>query len=139
MSIRLDRKKMLTISFFLCCVVPTLFPWFQGGTAEALRGVQLLGPLFVLGAALYLYALFARRRRHVLLLGGLAHGVIFLAYLISFFRSTAGHCGLAGRLDASQPSFWISCILLAAHLVLFVTTETAIRRLLEKRRPHPQQ
>ena len=28
--------------------------------------------------------------------------------------------------------------LLAAHLALFVTTETAIRRLLEKRRPRPQ-
>lgn len=27
MSIRLDRKKMLTVSFFLCCIVPTLFPW----------------------------------------------------------------------------------------------------------------
>ena len=36
MSIRLDRKKMLTISFFLCCVLPTLFPWFQGGTADVL-------------------------------------------------------------------------------------------------------
>ena len=134
MSIRLDRKKMLTVSFFLCCFVPTLFPWFHGGPAQALRGIQLLGPLFVLGAALYLYALFAPRCRHGLLLGGLAHGVIFLAYLISFFRFPAGHQGCPGRLDASLPCFWISCILLAVHLLLFFTTEAAARRRMGKRR-----
>ena len=137
MSIRLDRRKMLTVSFFLCCVVPTLFPWFRAGAAEALRGVQLLGPLFLLGAALYLYALFAKRCRHRLVLGGLAHGVIFLAYLVSFFQFPAGRHDFAGRLDASQPSFWISCVLLAAHLVLFFTTEAAARRRLDKRRPAP--
>ena len=139
MSIRLDRKKMLTVSFFLCCFVPTLFPWFCAGADTARRGIQLLGPLFLLGAVLYLYALFSKSCRHVLLLGGLAHGVIFVAYLISFFTFPAGPHSFSARLDTSEPSFWISCILLAAHLVLFVTTETAIRRLLEKRRPHPQQ
>ena len=134
MSIRLDRKKILTVSFFLCCVVPTLFPWFHAGTAQALRGIHLLGPLFILGAVLYLYALFSKRCRHVLVLGGLAHGVIFLAYLISFFQFPAGHHGFSGRLDSSQPSFWVSCILLAAHLVLFFTTEAAAMRRLNKRR-----
>ena len=134
MSIRLDRKKMLTVSFFLCCIVPTLFPWFHAGPAQALRGIQLLGPLFIVGAVLYLYAMFAKRCRHVLVLGGLAHGVIFVAYLISFFQFPVVHHGFVGRLDASQPSFWIGCILLAAHLVLFFTTEVAARRRLEKRR-----
>lgn len=134
MSIRLDRKKMLTVSFFLCCFVPTLFPWFYAGPAQALRGIQLLSPLFVLGAALYLYALFAKRCRHRLLLGGLAHGVIFLTYLISFFQFPTGHQRFSERLDASQPCFWISCILLAVHLLLFFTTEAAARRRLDKRR-----
>ena len=83
---------------------------------------------------LYLYALFSKRCRHVLVLGGLAHVVIFLAYLISFFQFPAGHHGFSGRLDASQPSFWVSCILLAAHLVLFFTTEAAAMRRLNKRR-----
>lgn len=104
MSIRLDRKKMLTVSFFLCCIVPTLFPWFHAGPAQALRGIQLLGPLFIVGAVLYLYAMFAKRCRHVLVLGGLAHGVIFVAYLISFFQFPVVHHGFVGRLDASQPS-----------------------------------
>lgn len=138
MSIRLDRKKMLTISFFICCFVPTLLPWFSAGPAAALRGIQLLGPLFLLGAVLYLYALFYKGCRHVLLLGALAHGAIALGYLLSFFTFPVDHHSLPARLDASQPSFWVSCILLAAHLVLFVTTETAIRRLLEKRRMRPQ-
>ena len=135
MSIRLDRRKMLTVSFFLCCILPTLLPWSQAGAAEALRGIQLLSPLFLLGAALYLYALFSRRCRHVLALGGLAHGVIFLAYLVSFLHFPAGRYGFAGRLDASQPSFWLSCLLLAAHLILFLTTETAARRRMSRGRP----
>ena len=135
MSIRLDRKKMLTASFLLCCVVPTLLPWSQAGAAGPLRGIHLLGPLFILGAALYLYALFSRRCRRRLALGALAHGAIFFAYLAGFFQFPAGRRGFAGRLDASQPSFWISCLLLAAHRVLFLTTEAAARRWTSRGRP----
>lgn len=138
MFIRLDRKKILTVSFFLCCFVPTLFPWFWVKDAAPLRGIQLSAPLFIPGAALYLYALYAKQRRHGVLLGALAHGVILLGHLIGFFTFSPEVHGLAARLDAAGAGFWVGLALLAAHLVLFVTTETAIRRLLEKRRPHPQ-
>ena len=128
---------MLLSSFLLCCFLPTLLPWFPAGDG-ALRGIRLMWPLLLAGTGLYLWALHAGRCRRVLLLGGLAHGALLLGYLLAFFTFSPAAQGLSDRLDAAQAGFWVGLALLAAHLALFVTTETAIRRLLEKRRPRPQ-
>ena len=76
MRIHLDRKKLLCLSFFLCCVLPPCFNWFSlEPEADAWTGLSLMPVPLLVGMTLYAFALLFDRFRHVLSLGVLAHGL----------------------------------------------------------------
>ena len=65
MSIRLNRKKLLCISFFLCCVLPACFGWFAyEGTSW--RGLSLLELPLLVSTTLFGFALMFERPRYLL-------------------------------------------------------------------------
>lgn len=138
MRIRIDRKKLLCVTFFLCCVLPSCLPWFSVGEV-GWTGYRLMGFPLLAGVALYAFALLFDRFRHVLSLGIAAHVLLLAAWLnslVSFpLLSGAGaERDLAMSMGAVQPGYWVSLALGAVHLALFTTTEIAVRRLSEKKR-----
>ena len=135
MRIHLDRKKLLCLSFFLCCVLPPCFNWFSlEPEADAWTGLSLMPVPLLVGMTLYAFALLFDRFRHVLSLGVLAHGLLLAACLTCVFSfprlsGTAGARDLHLSLEATEPGYWISLALLLVHLILFTTTEVAVQRL----------
>ena len=133
MSIRLNRKKLLCISFFLCCVLPACFGWFEyEGTSW--RGLSLVELPLLVSTTLFGFALMFERPRYMLPLGILSH-VLLLAFFLNSFINFPMLSGIAAARDLSlslavvRPSFWIGIALLVAHLALFTTTEIAVQRL----------
>ena len=133
MSIRLNRKKLLCISFFLCCVFPACFGWFEYDS-ETWRGLSLLELPLLVSTTLFGFALMFERPRYMLPLGIFSH-LLLLAFLIRAFVSfpvTSGivaTCDLALSLEAARPTYWLGIALLIVHLALFTTTEIAVQKL----------
>ena len=135
MSIRLNRKKLLCISFFLCCVLPTYFKWFEfGGDIADWTGLNLIGGVLLVGTMLFAFALFFSGFQLRLALGILAHLIVLLAVLNGFFSfpllaNIAAERDLSLSLSAAQPAYWIGLVLSVLHLAMFTTTEIAVRKL----------
>ncbi len=137
MRIHIDRKKLLCVTFFLCCVLPSCLPWFSVGET-GWAGYQLMGFPLLTAMAVYAFALLFDRFRHVLVLGLAAHVLLLAAWLNSLLRfpllSGLGQVrDLTMSMEALRPGFWISFALGAAHAVLFTTTEIAVQRLSKRR------
>ena len=135
MRIRLDRKKLLLITFFLCCILPVCFTWFAvENSSMAWTGMDLMASPLMIGVALYAFALLFQHFGHVLAIGILAH-ILLLADCLNCFCSftlltnMAEHRDLAFSLEAAHPFYWVSVGLLVLHLTLFTTTEIAVQRL----------
>ena len=133
MSIRLNRKKLLCISFFLCCVLPACFGWFEyEGTSW--RGLSLLELPLLVSTTLFGFALMFERPRYMLPLGILSH-VLLLTFFLNCFINFPQLSGIAAARDLSlslevvRPSFWLGIALSTVHLALFTTTEIAVQKL----------
>ena len=135
MHIHLDRKKLLFITFFLCCILPTCFTWFTvEGASMSWRGMSLMGSALLAGMALYAFALLFDRFGYVLIIGILAHLTLLCDCLNCFFNFTvltnmAEHRDIPFSVDAARPFYWVSLGLIILHLALFTTTEIAVQRL----------
>ena len=133
MSIHLNRKKILCITFFLCCILPACFTWFENeaGTVSGLSTLEL--PLLI-ATTLFAFALLFERPQFILPLGILSH-LLLLAFLFNSFlcfpviSSEPESMDLAESFRAVRPAFWISFGLLLFHMALFTTTEIAVRKL----------
>ena len=133
MSIRLDRKKILCISFFLCCVLPACFSWFQAAE-ESFSGLSQLELPLLIGTTLFAFALLFERPHFILPLGILSHLLLvgFSMYAFLTFPVSAGLASeqtIAVSLDAAGVGFWVGIALHLAHLALFTTTELTVRKL----------
>lgn len=133
MHIHIDRKKLLCVTFFLCCVLPSCLPWFAAGE-DSWAGYRLMGFPMLAAVALYAFALLFDRFRHVLALGLISHGLLLAAWLnclISFPLLTGlGQArDLSMSMAAVRPGYWVSLALGIVHAVLFATTEIAVQRL----------
>ena len=143
MSIRLNRRKLLCVSFFLCCVLPTYFKWFERNEGtSAWTGLNLIGEVLFVGAMLFAFALFFSGFQFRLTLGILAHLIVLVAVLNSFFSfpllvDISPQRNLALSLSDAQPAYWIDLILSVLHLAMFTTTEIAVRKLSEQTPPNP--
>ena len=133
MSIRLNRKKLLCISFFLCCVLPACFGWFEYD-GRIWRGLSLFELPLLVSTTLFGFALMFERPRYVLPLGIFSH-VLLLIFFISCFFSlptaadiVSAH-DLSLSLEMTRPAFWIGNISAFLHLALFTTTEIAVQKL----------
>ena len=80
MSIRLNRKKLLCISFFLCCVLPACFGWFED-EGMSWRGLSLMELPLLGGTMLFAFALMFERARYMLPLGIFSH-LFILAFCL---------------------------------------------------------
>lgn len=135
MRIHLDRKKLLFITFFLCCILPPCFTWFSvDSSSMTWRGMSLMGTPLLVGMALYAFALLFHYFGHVLGIGIAAHLLLIGDCLNCFFNFTvltnmAEHRDLVFSLSAVRPFYWVSLGLMVAHLALFTTTEIAVQRL----------
>jgi len=135
MRIRLDRKKLLLITFFLCCILPPCFTWFSvSGSTMSWTGMTLMGTPLLIGMALYAFALLFQHFGHVLTIGILAHLLLLADCLNCFFNFTvltnmAEHRDISFSLEAVHPFYWVSLGLIVLHLALFTTTEIAVQRL----------
>ncbi len=133
MSIRLNRKKLLCISFFLCCVLPACFGWFEYEDTSW-HGLSLLELPLLVSTTLFGFALMFERPRYMLPLGILSH-VLLLASLLNSFVNFPLLSGIASARDLSlslelaRPTFWLGAALLIVHLALFTTTEIAVQKL----------
>lgn len=135
MRIRLDRKKVLFVSFFVCCILPACFRWFAAGAGSGdWTGLDLVGVPLLVSFALYAFALLFQRFRHVLWLGITAHILLLGCTLFCFLRfsvlaglSSAGDLSLS--LSTARPFYWVSLALQLVHLALFTTTEIAVQKL----------
>ena len=138
MRIHLDRKKLLFITFFLCCILPTCFTWFSvESSSMAWRGMSLMGSPLLVGMALYAFALLFQHFVPLLVIGILAHLLLIADCLNCFFNFTVltnmtQQRDLAFSLSSVHPFYWVSLGLIVAHLALFTTTELAVRRLKKK-------
>ena len=134
MHIRLDRKKLLLITYFLCCILPAFFKWFYIDPAISFwTGMMIAEPLFV-ATIIYAFALLVNDFKHILAVGILAHLILLASCLNCFFSfpilaNIAGERDLAFSLAAARPLYWISLALEFIHLALFTTTEIAYQRL----------
>ena len=133
MSIRLDRKKILCISFFLCCVFPACFGWFET-EADVFSGLSQLELPLLIGTTMFAFALLFERPLFILPLGILSHLVLlaFTLYRFAVFPVNAGAASeydLSHSLSSACAGFWVGLSLQLAHLILFTTTELAVRRL----------
>ena len=138
MRIHIDRKKLLCVTFFLCCMLPSCLPWFAAGDARW-SGYQLMGFPLLAAVALYAFALLFDRFRHVLSLGLAAHVLLLAAWLNSLLSfpllSGLGQArDLAMSMEALRPGYWVSFALGAAHASLFTTTEIAVQRLSRRKK-----
>jgi len=133
MSIRLNRKKLLCISFFLCCVLPACFNWFENENANW-SGLSMLELPLLISTTLFAFALMFERPRYMLPLGILSH-VLLLVFLLNSFISFPIITGITTVRDLSlslemvRPAYWLGLALLLVHLTLFTTTEIAMQRL----------
>ena len=111
MSIRLNRKKLLCISFFLCCVLPACFSWFSVDDTQW-RGLSLMEMPLLISTSLFAFALLFERIRYVLPIGIFSHILLTInitANLVNF-PVTAGlssERSIALSLDAACPKVWI--------------------------------
>ena len=136
MSIRLNRKKLLCISFFLCCVLPACFGWFEYDNTNW-RGLSLLELPLLVSTTLFGFALMFERPRYMLPLGIFSH-VLLLGFFLYCFVNFSVISGLALARDLSmsfelaRPAFWIAVALILLHLTLFTTTEIAVQKLTQQ-------
>ena len=133
MSIRLNRKKLLCISFFLCCVLPACFSWFSVDDTQW-RGLSLMEMPLLISTSLFAFALLFERIRYVLPIGILSHILLTIHLTLNFvnFPMTAGFSAersISASLEAACPMFWVSAALQLFHLALFTTTEIAMQNL----------
>ena len=138
MRISLDRKKLLLITFFLCCIFPAFFKWFAlEPDGASWTGMLMDRPLFV-STILFAFALLFASFKYTLSLGILAHLLLLGAWLnclLSFplLTGLAAQRDLSMSLDAARPMYWVSLGLDLAHLALFTTTEITYQRLKRKK------
>ena len=133
MSIRLNRRKLLCISFFLCCVLPACFSWFSVDDTQW-RGLSLLEMPLLISTCLFAFALLFERVRYMLPLGIFSHLLLAVSILLVFvnFPVAAGYTAardLSMSLAATRPMFWIAVALPLLHMALFTTTEIAMQKL----------
>ncbi len=134
MQIRLDRKKLLLITYFLCCILPAFFKWFYvDPDISYWTGMMIAEPLFI-ATLLYAFALLITDFKYILAVGILAHLILLGACLNCFFNfpilaNIAGKRDLVFSLFAARPLYWISLGLELFHLALFATTEITYQRL----------
>ena len=133
MSIRLNRRKLLCISFFLCCVLPACFSWFSVDDTQW-RGVSLLEMPLLASTCLFAFALLFERVRYMLPLGIFSHLLLTVSILLVFVNFPVAACRSAVRdlsmsMEATRPMFWIGFALPLFHLALFTTTEIAMQKL----------
>jgi len=139
MRIHLDRKKMLIITFFLCCVLPAYFSWFAvDANASEFSGMDLMGQLLIAIALFFALALLFGSFRYRLILGIIAHVLLLGACLNCLLSFPLISCIMSERdvafsVSAAQPMYWISLALEFIHLALFTTTEIAVQRLFAKK------
>ena len=135
MSIHLNRKKILCISFFLCCVLPAFFTWFDCD-AVSMSGSSMLEVPLLIGTTLFAFALLFEHPGYILPLGISSH-LLLLAFFANAFLSFPVISGMSDAYDlslsfsAAGSTFWIAVVLLTVHLGLFTTTEIAVRRLIK--------
>ena len=133
MSIRLNRKKLLCISFFLCCVLPACFSWFEY-VSETWRGLSLLELPLLVSTTLFGFALMFERPHYMLPLGIFSH-ILLLVFIIRTFVNFPVISGIAAARDLAlslelvRPSYWVGIALPVVHLALFTTTEIAVQNL----------
>ena len=136
MSIRLNRKKLLCISFFLCCVLPACFGWFEYDNTNW-RGLSLLELPLLVSTTLFGFALMFERPRYMLPLGILSH-ILLLGFFLHCFVNFSVISGLTLTRDLTlslalaRPAFWIAVTLALLHLALFTTTEIAVQKLTQQ-------
>ena len=133
MSIRLNRKKLLCISFFLCCVLPACFGWFEYEDTSW-RGLSLLELPLLVSTTLFGFALMFERPRYMLPLGIFSHVLLLAFFLSTFvnfpkFSGISTMCDLSLSLEAARPALWLGIALSTVHLALFTTTEIAVQKL----------
>jgi len=138
MRISLDRKKLLLITFFLCCIFPAFFKWFSlDAEISYWTGMLMARPLFV-ATILFAFALLFASFKYTLSVGVAAHLLLLGAWLnclLSFpiLANISSQRDLAMSLAAARPMYWVSLGLDLAHLALFTTTEIAYQRLKRKK------
>ena len=134
--IRLNRRKLLCITFFLCCVFPAVFVWFSTDTAQW-RGMSMMELPLLISTSLFAFALMFERAHYMLPLGIFSH-LLLLGFSINSMVSFPLITGidaardLALSMDAVRPMYWVALSLIVVHLVLFTTTELAMQRLTRK-------
>lgn len=133
MSIRLNRKKLLCVTFFLCCVLPACFSWFSVEDTHW-SGLSLMELPLLISTSLFALALLFERVTYVLPLGIFSH-LLLSAFMVYNFIRFPIHAGLSATrdlsfcVDAAEPMLWVSFVLHLFHLALFTTTEIAMQRL----------
>ena len=137
MHVELNRKKLLCISFFLCCVLPAVFVWFQTDN-RTINGTHLMVWPLLVGISLYAMALLFDRLKNVLSLGITAHGILLAGYINSLlWMPHLTDCdGISGSISAAKPMFWISLGLLLVHVTIFTTTEVLMQRISKEQKKH---
>jgi len=134
MRISLDRKKLLLITFFLCCILPAFFKWFYiDPDISFWTGMLIAEPLFV-STVLFAFALLIVNFKFTLSLGVIAHLILLAACLNAFISfpqlaNIASERDLAFSLYAARPMYWCSLGLEVFHLLLFASTEIAYQKL----------
>lgn len=140
MRISLDRKKLLLITFFLCCILPAYFKWFALESGSSVwSGMLIARPLF-LATVLFAFALLFARFQYTLSLGVAAHLLLIASCLNCLFSFTlltgiSDVRDVALSLTAATPMYWVSLGLEVFHLALFSTTEIAYQRLKKAKNP----
>ena len=133
MSIHLTRKKILCISFFLCCVLPACFTWFETAT-DTFSGLSLLELPLLIATTVFAFGLLFERPQFILPLGILSHVSLLVCSIIAFVRFPV-NAGLADAKDLAisfeyaEIGYWVAIALILVHLALFNTTELAVRKL----------
>lgn len=135
--LKLSAEELLTYSFVLC-MSPVFLDWFglgapRGRPQEAVwSGLAVMGPLYYLSLALYLWAVWGKRGRR-LGLGVLAHILLAVSYGWGFYNfpiaaNIGGHVNPDLSRLAVQPAFWLGAAALALHLLFFLAVELKSRR-----------
>ena len=143
MSIRLNRKKLLCISFFLCCVLPACFSWFSVDDTQW-SGLSLMEMPLLISTSMFAFALLFERIRYILPIGILSHILLTISIAVNFFNfpviaGVSGEHSITTSLDTSCPMFWVSAALHLFHLAIFTTTEIAMQNLSKKTTASPEQ
>ena len=134
--IRLNRKKLLCVSFFLCCVLPAVFVWFSVAN-EQWRGMSMTELPLLVSTSLFAFALMFERAHYMLPLGISSH-LLLLGFSLNNFFSFSVITGISDArnlslsMDAVRPMYWVALSLMLFHLALFTTTELAMQRLTRK-------